>query len=226
MTTDSQEPAGQQPASTYPARVTIDYVDDNRNRLTVFFRILLVIPIAIVVGGIAGDYWGWGYEGSQDNNWNTQVGFTLGGISLLFWPVLLMILFRQKYPRWWFEFNLQLVRFSTRIGAYVGLLTDEYPSTDEEQGVHLEIDYPDASQLNRWLPLIKWFLAIPHYIVLILLFLAAIVIVVVGWFIILFTGKFPRGFHDFLVGVTRWALRVEVYVLLLTTDEYPPFSLD
>ena len=201
MNAESQEPTGVEPPLTYPARLNIDYVDGNRDRLTVFFRVLTAIPIFVLIAGF-------------------------GGISMLIWPVLLMVVFRQKYPRWWFDFNLQLVRLSTRVGAYLGLLTDQYPSTDEEQGVHLDVDYPDASQLNRWLPLVKWLLAIPHYVVLFLLFAAAIVIVVVGWFIILFTGRFPRGFHDYLVGVTRWALRVEAYVLLLTTDEYPPFSLD
>lgn len=195
MTTEAQ------PQSTYPARLSVDYAGTNRNRLTVFFRFLTVIPITILLAGF-------------------------GTIGMLLWPVFLMVVFRKKYPRWWFDFNLQIIRLSTRVEAYSGLLTDDYPSTDEEQGVHLEIDYPDASQLNRWLPLVKWFLAIPHYIVLILLFVAAIVILVVGWFIILFTGNFPRGFHDFLVGVTRWALRVEAYAFLLTTDEYPPFSLD
>lgn len=218
--------AGEQPPPIYSARLNIDYVDDNRNRFTVFFRLLTAIPIVILIGGIGTDQWStdfWVYEGTD---WTTQINYAIGGVSLLFLPVLLMILFRQKYPRWWFDFNLQLVRFSTRVEAYIGLLTDQYPSTDEEQGVHLDIDYPDASQLNRWLPLIKWLLAIPHYIVLFLLFLAALVIIIVGWFVILFSGRFPRGFHDFLVGVTRWTLRVEAYAFLLTTDEYPPFSLD
>ena len=226
MTYEPPAATGERPPRSYPARLNIDYVDDNRNRLTVFFRLLTAIPIVILIGGIGTDQWStdfWVYEGTD---WTTQISYAIGVVSLLFLPVLLMILFRQKYPRWWFDFNLQLVRFSTRVEAYIGLLTDQYPSTDEEQGVHLDIDYPDASQLNRWLPLIKWLLAIPHYIVLFLLFLAALVILIVGWFVILFTGRFPRGFHDFLVGVTRWALRVEAYAFLLTTDEYPPFSLD
>jgi len=146
--------------------------------------------------------------------------------SVLVLPVLLMILFRQKYPRWWFDFNVQYQRFSTRFGLYLGLVTDDYPSTDEEQGVHLEIDYPDATQLNRWLPLVKWILAIPHYVALFVLTIISIIVIVIGWFVILFTGNFPRGFHDFIVGVTRWTLRVTAYAFLLTTDEYPPFSLD
>jgi hypothetical protein len=137
-----------------------------------------------------------------------------------------MLLFRQKYPRWWFDWNLALTKFSTRVGAYLGLLTDVYPSTDEEQSVHIEIPYPDAkNELNRWLPLVKWILAIPHYIVLFFLLIAAIVCVVIAWFAILFTGRYPRGLFDFVVGVFRWFLRVAAYAFLLTTDLYPPFAL-
>ena len=192
-----------QPQSTYPARLTVDYAGTNRNRLTTLFRVITVIPILTVLAPIAN-----------------------GATSLFFLPVLLMILFRQKYPRWWFDFNVQYQRFSTRVSAYVSLLTDEYPSTDEEQGVHLEIDYPDASQLNRWMPLVKWILAIPHYVVLFVLLIIAAILFVLGWFVILLTGTFPRGFHNFIVGVNRWSLRVTAYAFLLTTDEYPPFSLD
>lgn len=192
-----------QPRSTYPARLTVDYAGTNRNRLTTTFRVITVIPILTVLAPIAN-----------------------GATSLFFLPVLLMILFRQKYPRWWFDFNVQYQRFSTRVSAYVSLLTDEYPSTDEEQGVHLEIDYPDASQLNRWMPLVKWILAIPHYVVLFVLLIIAAILFMLGWFVILLTGTFPRGFHNFIVGVNRWSLRVTAYAFLLTTDEYPPFSLD
>ena len=192
-----------QPQSTYPARLTVDYAGTNRNRLTTLFRVITVIPILTVLAPIAN-----------------------GATSLFFLPVLLMILFRQKYPRWWFDFNVQYQRFSTRVSAYVSLLTDEYPSTDEEQGVHLEIDYPDASQLNRWMPLVKWILAIPHYAALFVLLIIAAILFVLGWFVILLTGTFPRGFHNFIVGVNRWSLRVTAYAFLLTTDEYPPFSLD
>ena len=198
MTTDTQGPTATQATGGYPARLNIDYVDGPRNRLTVLFRVLMVVPIIVVSYGLA----------------------------VVVWPVLMMMVFRQKYPRWWFDFNLELNRFSTRLSAYMGLLTDEYPSTDEEQGVHLEIDYPDASQLNRFLPLVKWVLLLPHYVVLFVLLWVASLLIVLGWFAILFTGKFPRGFHDFLVGVSRWGLRVQVYGWLLTTDEYPPFSMD
>jgi Domain of unknown function (DUF4389) len=150
------------------------------------------------------------------------------GVSLLlFLPTLLLILFRQKYPRWWFDFALGLVRFDTRVTSYVFLLRDEYPSVDEEQAVHVDLTYPDVRRdLNRWLPLVKWFLAIPHYVVLIFLNLAAFVVAIVAWFAILFTGRYPRGLFDFVVGVLRWELRVVAYAFLLTTDRYPPFSLN
>jgi hypothetical protein len=139
---------------------------------------------------------------------------------------ILMILFRQRYPRWWFDFALELNRFSTRVGAYLFFLTDKYPSTEDKQSVHLEVNYPNAQKdLNRWLPLIKWFLAIPHYICLAVLILGAIVVSIIAWFAILFTGRYPRGLFDYVVGVGRWGLRVNAYAFLLTTDMYPPFSL-
>jgi len=156
-----------------------------------------------------------------------QVSRSAGGIvGALFGATLLMILFRQRYPRWWFDFALQFHRFSARVATYGALLTDRYPSTVEEQSVHLDLDYPDAERdLNRWLPLVKWFLAIPHYIVLFFLFIGAFFAVVIAWFAILFTGRYPRGLFDYVVGVGRWTLRVEAYVTLLLTDRYPPFTL-
>lgn len=201
---------------TYTARLAVDYPDAPRNRLTTLFRLFIAIPIVIVVALVtAASYTG----GDQDWMW---VGF--GGI--LFLPTVLMILFRQKYPRWWFDFNLQLVRFEIRVAAYLLLLRDEYPATDEEQSIHVDIDYPDAAKdLNRWLPLIKWLLALPHYIVLIFLTLAALFAVILAWFAILFTGTYPRSLWDFVVGVERWWLRVQAYMLLLVTDRYPPFAL-
>jgi hypothetical protein len=203
----------------YPATLAIDYPDRPLNRLTTFFRIFTMIPIAIILALVNSGT----IDFSGMNGWDWQ--YAAGGT--LFLPVLLMILFRQKYPRWWFDWNIALVKFSTRVGAYIGLLTDVYPSTDEEQMVHVEIPYPDVPKdLNRWLPLVKWFLAIPHYIVLACLAIAAIVCVVIAWFAILFTGRYPKGLFDFVVGVTRWGLRVSAYAVLLTTDRYPLFSLD
>ncbi|HEV2014027.1 MAG TPA: DUF4389 domain-containing protein [Candidatus Dormibacteraeota bacterium] len=147
------------------------------------------------------------------------------GAGLLFLPLLLMILFRQKYPRWWFDWNINVLRFSNRVTAYLALLDDRYPSTDEEQSVHLNFAYPDARQLNRWLPLIKWLLAVPHYVVLFFLGIAAVVVVIVAWFAILFTGTYPRNLFDFVVGVLRWGNRVTGYAFALVTDQYPPFTL-
>jgi hypothetical protein len=156
---------------------------------------------------------------------NQTTSYIAGGGGVLFLPPLLMILFRQKYPRWWFDWNLNLLRFSSRVSAYLALLDDHYPSTDEEQAVHLDFPYPDAQQLNRWLPLVKWLLAVPHYIVLFFLAIGALVVIIIAWFAILFTGKYPRSLFDFVVGVLRWSNRVTGYAFVLVTDQYPPFSL-
>jgi len=208
--------------SDYPVQFSVDYPDRNLNRLTTAFRLLTVIPIAIVLGAVSGAVSTYQYDPAKDVVTATSVG--AGGL-LVFGPFL-MILFRQKYPRWWFDWNLNLLRFSNRVWAYVALMEDRYPSTDEEQYVHLDIAYPDARQdLNRWLPLVKWLLAIPHYVVLIFLWIGAVVVVVVAWFAILFTGRYPRGLFDYVEGVIRWGNRVTAYAFILTTDRYPPFQL-
>ncbi len=205
--------------TAYPVSLSIDYPDRPLNRLTTFFRIFTIIPIFIILGLLMG---GNGGQGGVTGGWSYQ--YAAAGFVLI--PLVLMLLFRQKYPRWWFDWNVALTKFSTRVEAYLALLGDEYPSTDEDQAVHIEIPYPDAKQdLNRWLPLVKWLLAIPHYIILFFLGIAAIVSAVIAWFAILFTGRYPRGLFDFVVGVFRWFLRVIVYAFLLTTDRYPPFSL-
>ena len=199
----------------YPALLEIDYPDRELDRLTTFFRVFTVIPIAIIVVLVSGGVTDWGKD---------CYSLTSGGI--LFLPTALMLLFRRKYPGWWFDWNLALMRFNTRVSAYLLLLTDEYPSTDEEQSVHLEIPYPDARyELNRWLPLVKWLLAIPHYFVLAILAIATLCCVIIAWFAILFTGRYPPSLFDFVVGVLRWSTRVAAYAFLLTTDQYPPFRL-
>ena len=206
----------------YAARLTIDY-PERLDRLTTLLRVIWIIPIAVILSLLTAT----GNETVVRETGERVMRSTGGGISGgLFLATLLMIVFRVRYPRWWFEFARELTRFGARVGAYFALLTDRYPSTVEEQSVHLEIDYPDVVRdLNRWLPLVKWLLAIPHYIVLIFLWLAALVVIVVAWFAILITGGYPRSLFDFVVGVGRWTLRVSAYAFLLVTDRYPPFSL-
>jgi Domain of unknown function (DUF4389) len=205
--------------ATYPVQFSIDYPDRSLNRLTTAFRILVAIPILIVLASVSGTTW---VRASTNS-----AAFTISGAGgLLFFGPLLMILFRRKYPRWWFDWNLELQRFTNRVGAYLALMDDRYPATDQQQAVHLDYVYPDAANgLNRWLPLVKWFLAIPHYIVLFFLWIAAIVVVIIAWFAILFTGRYPRGMFDFVQGVIRWGARVVAYAFVLVTDRYPPFKL-
>jgi hypothetical protein len=205
----------------YPVQFSVEYPDRELNRLMTAFRIIVAIPILIVLGAVSNGWAGWG-----SGDWEGG-GFAAGVGGLLFLPPLLMIVFREKYPRWWFDWNLELLRFENRVVAYLALMDDRYPSTDERQAVTLEFPYPDVKQeLNRWLPLVKWFLAIPHYIVLVFLTLAAVVAVVIVWFAILFTGRYPRGLFDFVVGVMRWGNRVQAYAFILVTDRYPPFQLN
>ena len=206
-------------ADGHPVRFSVDYPDRELNRLTTAFRIFTVIPIAIVLAAIGG-YTGT-YGGGSD-----ATTVAVGGTGLLFLPPLLMIVFRGKYPRWWLDWNLQLLRFTNRVGVYVALMEDRYPSTDEEQSVHLDLPNPYAGEdLNRWLPLVKWLLAIPHYIALFFLYLGALFVVIAAWFAILFTGRYPRGMFDYVEGVIRWHNRVVGYAFILVTDRYPPFQL-
>ena len=201
--------------TAYPVQFSVDYPDRPLNRLTSAFRIFVAIPAFIVLGAVSGG----NFVHARD------VMFSGAG-GMLFLAPLLMILFRQKYPRWWFDWNLELQRFTNRVVVFVALMDDRYPSTDEQQSVRLDYVYPDAARdLNRWLPLVKWLLAIPPFIVLFFLWIASIVAVIVAWFAILFTGRYPRGIFDFVEGVLRWGQRVIAYAFLLVTDRYPPFSL-
>jgi hypothetical protein len=203
---------------TYPLTYAVDYPDRPLNRLSTAFRIFVIIPIAIVLAAVShATFGGWGDYGTT---------FATAG-GLLFAGPLLMILFRKKYPRWWFDWNRELLRFTQRVYAYGALMSDVYPSTDEQQYVRLEIEYPNAeTDLARGMPLVKWFLAIPHYFVLLFLYIGAFFAVIFAWFAILFTGRYPRSLFDFVVGVERWALRVIAYAFILVTDKYPPFSLE
>jgi len=203
--------------NTYPAGLTIDY-PAKADRLSTFFRLLWIIPIFIVLGTLIGGH------GRADTL--NGYAFIYTGPGFLFLPTLLMIVFRQKYPRWWFGWNLALAGFVTRVSSYLLLLRHEYPSTDAEQAVHINITYPDVEKdLQRGMPLVKWLLVLPHVIVLYFLYLLVLIVTVIAWLSIIFTGEYPRSFFDFVVGVMRWSLRVFCYSILLTTDEYPPFSL-
>ncbi len=200
----------------YAVRFNIDTQAEARNRLTAAFRLFIAVPILIVLGTVSG--------GSVAVNGNNRGVVAAGGVVVL--GPLLMIVFRQKYPRWWFDWNVALLRFTNRVAAYMLLFRDEYPATDVDQAVHLDIDYPDVhNDLNRWLPLVKWLLAIPHYIVLFFLSIATFFVVVFAWFAILFAGKYPSGLYNFVIGVVRWHNHVVGYAFVLATDQYPPFSL-
>jgi hypothetical protein len=202
--------------SSYPVQFDVDFPARPLDRWTTAFRIFAAIPIVILLTLLSS-------QAMRDGG-HTTTTFA-SGVGLLFLPIVLMIVFRRKYPRWWFDWNLNLLRFSNRVTAYLALLDDRYPSTDEEQAVHLNLDYPDARQLNRWLPLVKWFLAIPHYVLLFFLGIAAVLAVILAWFAIVFTGRYPQPLFRFVVGVLRWSNRVNSYAFLLVTDQYPPFQL-
>lgn len=202
----------------YPVRFAVEYPDRPLNRLTTLFRIFVAIPILIVFGTVSGSSWQWTTDGERVS--------AAGAGGILFAGPLLMILFRQKYPRWWFDWNLELMRFSNRVVAYLALMDDRYPSTDEHQSVHLDYDYPNVEQdLNRWMPLVKWFLALPHYLLLFVLSILSLFAVVIAWFAILFTGRYPRDLFTFVEGTMRWYNRVAGYAFTLVTDRYPPFRL-
>jgi len=205
----------------YAASLTVDY-PERLDRLSTFLRALWAVPVFILLSLLTA---------TGNETVITETGETIassgGGILAgLAVATALMIAIRVRYPRWWFDFARELTRFGARVGSYVALLTDRYPSTVEEQSVHLEIDYPDVERdLNRWLPLVKWLLAIPHYVVLFILIIGAVVAIVIAWFAILITGRYPKPLFDYVVGVGRWSLRVNAYAFLLVTDRYPPFSL-
>ena len=202
-----------------PTDLSIDYPDRKLDRLTTFFRPIVAIPILIILGSLAGTQFFWEH-GPWTWDWYLGVSFIVG-------PTALMIIFKQKYPRWWFDWNLHLARFALRVVSYLALLTDKYPATDDEQGVHLELHYPDVSgELERWMPIVKWFLAIPHYVVLFFLNTAVTMVVIISWLSILFTGRYPEKLFHFVEEVFHWNIRVQAYAFLMLTDKYPAFSFD
>src|SRR5829696_3943782 len=205
--------------TAYPIQFSVDYPDRALHRLKTLLRPIAAVPILIVLAAISG----------ATTLWTAADGTTVaaGAGGVLFLGPLLMIVFRRKYPRWWFDWNLELQRFGSRVVAYLALMDDRYPSTDDHQSVRLDYAYPDAGRdLSRWLPLVKWVLAVPHYAVLVALNLAAVGAVFGAWFAILVTGRYPRGLFGFVEGVLRWNDRVIGYALTLVTDDYPPFRLD
>jgi hypothetical protein len=215
MTTHSASVAG---FGEHPVSLEVDYPDRALNRVSTAFRPILALPILVILGAVSGVA---AESGSNGWAWPGSAG------GLLFAAPLLMIVFRRRYPRWWYDWNLELVRFSTRVGAYLALLDDRYPSTEDEQSVHFSMPHPDVERgdVHQFMPLVKWFLAIPHYVVLAFLWVGVVVAVIAAWFAILFTGRYPRVLFDYVVGVARWHLRVVAYAFALTTDEYPPFRL-
>jgi hypothetical protein len=209
--------ASDHPASDYPVTFSMQYPERDLSRLTTAFRIFTVIPIAVILALLGGTGWG---------SWASSLPVTGVGVGVLFVPTALMILFRKKYPRWWYDWNLQLLRFANRVGVYLLLMDDRYPSTDEQQGVRLDFPYPDVERdLERGMPIVKWLLAIPHYVVLVFLDIGVFFAVIGAWFAILFTGRYPRGIFQFVEGVIRWHNRVAGYAFTLVTDRYPPFRL-
>ena len=199
----------------YPLTFEVDYPDRPLNRLTTALRLFMAVPIVVLLTAIGG------FTVASTGADTTTV--VASGSALLFLPPLLMVVFRGRYPRWWYEFNVELLRFQNRVGVYLALMDDRYPSTEEQQSVRLDVPYPTG--LNRLLPLVKWLLAIPHYVVLAVLYAGALVAIVAAWFAVLVTGRFPHGLFDYLVGVGRWTNRVTAYAFLLVTDQYPPFRL-
>jgi len=192
----------------------IDVTMTERNRTSALFRLILVVPIAIFVAAFTPSVAG--LDSGDMNSLNA------GFFAL---PVALAIVFRQVYPSYLLSFNEALLSLQTRVNAYVCLLTDEYPSIEDNDVVSVTFPEVDAKALNRWLPLVKWFLAIPLYVVGIVYIFYGLFLTGCAWISILFSGNFPEFCAEGIVGVIAYWNRVVGYALVLVTDEYPTFSL-
>ena len=190
----------------------IDVTLTERNRLTAFFRIILVVPAFIFVASFSPT------SAFSDDAMSIYAG-------LLALPAALAIIVRQVYPSYVLAFNDALLSLQTRVDAYLLLLTDEYPSIEENDVVSVTFPEVDAKQLNRWLPLVKWLLAVPLYLVGIVYVIYAAILTVIAWFSVLFTGNYPEFCAEGVVGTIAYWNRVAGYALLLVTDEYQTFSL-
>ena len=180
-----------------------------RNRATTFFRPILIIPILIFVGTF-----------SSSNSGATSISFTLAV------PVLLALVFRNIYPSYIYGFNQSFLELQNRISLYALYLTDEFPSIEKSKYVTITLpEVRGGKALNRWLPLVKWLLAIPLYVVGVVYLAVTVIYTIIAWFNILFTGKYPKFAIDFVVGTVQFWNRVTGYAFILVTDEYPTFSV-
>ena len=186
---------------------------EDRNRLTAFFRLIIVLPVAIYSSAFA-------IDSMSTDTW----GYSLGGLIVL--PTFLALVFRGIYPSYALAFNHALISLETRVNAYALLLTDDYPSIEENDIVKITLpEVGNGSQLSRVMPLVKWFLAIPLYVMGIIYLVYGIFLTLFAWFSILFTGKYPVWSADAMVGILAFYNRVYGYAFILVTDEYPSFSL-
>jgi len=190
----------------------IDVSLTERNRLTAFFRLILVVPAFIFISSFA-----------PTASFSDDGSAILAGLLAL--PAALAIVVRQVYPSYVLAFNEAVLSLQTRVDAYLLLLSDQYPSIEENDVVSVTFPEVDAKQLNRWLPLVKWLLALPLYLVGIVYFIYAALLTLLGWFSILFTGNYPEVCAEGVVGTIAYWNRVAGYAFLLVTDEYPTFSL-
>lgn len=186
---------------------------EDRNRLTALFRIIIVLPVAIYFSAFA-------VNSFSTDNWS----YSFGGLIIL--PTFLALVFRGIYPSYALSFNHALISLETRVNAYALLLTDDYPSIEENDIVQITLpEVGTGSELSRIMPLFKWFLAIPLYFMGLIYIFYGIFLTLFAWFSILLSGKYPVWCADAMVGILAFYNRVYGYAFILVTDEYPSFSL-